>query len=133
MSNNSIRPIDRTLSSDTPLGQSGPGSNGNEGVHSIPQSSSITETSLSDCLVSYPGYSMRGVLPLCIDAVSVFCSSSRLGHFILKIFLAYLQLSTSTSKLPFLVFLTVALLEIASIKKKEIIWLGRSLLNIQLQ
>ena len=33
--------------------QSGPGSDGNEGVLHIPQSSSITGTSLSDCLVSY--------------------------------------------------------------------------------
>ena len=34
--------------------QSGPGSNGNEGVLRIPQSLSITGTSPSDCLVSYP-------------------------------------------------------------------------------
>ena len=36
------------------LDQSGPGNNGNEGVLCIPQSSSITGTSPSDCLVSYP-------------------------------------------------------------------------------
>ena len=36
--------------------QSGPGSNGNEGVLYIPQSSSITGNSPSDCLVSYPGH-----------------------------------------------------------------------------
>ena len=34
-------------------GQSGPESNGNEGVLHIPQ-----RTSPSDCLVSYPGYSL---------------------------------------------------------------------------
>ena len=49
----SIWPIDRVLSGATIPGQSGPGSNGNEGVLRIPQSSSITGTSPSDCLVSY--------------------------------------------------------------------------------
>ena len=39
---------------------SGPGSNGNEGVLHIPQSSRITGTSPSDCLVSYPGLPLRG-------------------------------------------------------------------------
>ena len=34
-----------------------PGSDGNEGVLRIPQSSSITGTSPSDCLVSYIGHS----------------------------------------------------------------------------
>ena len=34
-------------------GQSGPGSNGYEGMLWIPQSSSITRTSPSDCLMSY--------------------------------------------------------------------------------
>ena len=48
----SIWPIDRTLSSATTPGQSGPGNDGNEGLLHIPQSSSITGTSLSDCLVS---------------------------------------------------------------------------------
>ena len=50
----SIWPIDRTWSGATTPGQSGPGSNGNEGVLHIPQSSSITKASPSDCLVSYP-------------------------------------------------------------------------------
>ena len=54
MPNSSIRPIDMILSSATTPGQSGPESNGNEGVHHIPQSSSITGNTLSDCLVSYP-------------------------------------------------------------------------------
>ena len=52
----SIRPIDRTLSGSTTLGQSGPGSDGNEGVLHILQNSSITGAPLSDCLVSYPGH-----------------------------------------------------------------------------
>ena len=62
-------PVDRTLSGATTLGQSGPGSDGNEGVLLISQSSSITGTTPSDCLVSYPG-----------DAIGVFYRPSRLGQ-----------------------------------------------------
>ena len=54
-----IWPIDRTLSGATTLGQSGPGSDGNEGVLHIPQSYNITGPSLSDCLASYTGHSLR--------------------------------------------------------------------------
>ena len=39
---NSIRPIDRALSRATTPGQSGPGSDSNEEVLRIPQSSSVT-------------------------------------------------------------------------------------------
>ena len=42
------------LGATTP-GQSGPGSDGNEGILNIPQSLSITGTSPLDCLISYPG------------------------------------------------------------------------------
>ena len=59
----SIQPIDRALSGATTPGQSGPGSNGNEGVLHIPQSSSTAGTSPSDCLVSYPGHSLGGSYP----------------------------------------------------------------------
>ena len=48
------------LSGATTPGQSGPGSDGNERVLRIPQSSSIAGTSTSDCLVSYPGHSLEG-------------------------------------------------------------------------
>ena len=48
------------LSGATTPGQSIPGSDGNEGVLRIPQSSSIAGTSPSDCLVSYPGHSLGG-------------------------------------------------------------------------
>ena len=48
------------LSGATTLGQSRPGSDGNEGVLCIPQSPSITGNSPSDCSVSYPGYSLVG-------------------------------------------------------------------------
>ena len=54
----SIWPIGIALSNATTPGQSGPGSNGNEWMLRIPQSSSITGASLSDCLVSYPGNSL---------------------------------------------------------------------------
>ena len=59
---NSICPIDRTLSGATTLGPREPGSDGNEGVLCIPQSSSIIRTSPSDCFVSYPGHSLGGDL-----------------------------------------------------------------------
>ena len=52
--------IDRALSGATTPGQSGPGSDGNEGVLRIPQSSSTAGTSPSNCLVSYPGHSLGG-------------------------------------------------------------------------
>ena len=48
-----------TLSGTTTLSQSGHGRDGNEGVLHIPQSSSITEVSPADCLVSFPGHSLE--------------------------------------------------------------------------
>ena len=50
----SIWPIDRTLLGATTSSQCGPGSDGNKRVLCVPQHSSITEASPSDCLVSYP-------------------------------------------------------------------------------
>ena len=44
-----------TPSGATTSGLGRPGSDGNEGVLRIPQSSSISEHSPSDCLMSYPG------------------------------------------------------------------------------
>ena len=67
--------IPLVLSGAATPGQSGPGSNSNEGVHRIPQSSSITGDSPSDYLVSYPGHSLGGG-----SAVVVFYSPSRLGN-----------------------------------------------------
>ena len=52
----SIWSIDRALSGANTPGQSWPGRDDDEGVFHIPQSSSITGTSPSDCLVSYPGH-----------------------------------------------------------------------------
>ena len=54
--------MDRALSGATTPGQSGPGSDGDEVVVRIPQSSSIAWTSPSYCLVSYPGHSLGGGL-----------------------------------------------------------------------
>ena len=72
---------DRAVSGSTTPGQCGPGSDGNEGVLCIPQSPSITGTSPSDCLVSYPGHLLEvGVLLLSRGAVGVFYSPSRLDN-----------------------------------------------------
>ena len=45
------------------MSQSGPESDGNEGVLFIPQNSSITGVSPLDCLVSYPGHSLGESYP----------------------------------------------------------------------
>ena len=74
----SIWPIDNTLSGVTTLSQPGSGSDDSDWVFSIPQRSSNTRTSPSDCLVSYPLHSLGGVLSLCRDADGVFYSTSRL-------------------------------------------------------
>ena len=58
MSNSSIWLLDKTLSGATTLGQSRPGSEGNEGVLHISQSSWAGALS-SDCLMSYPGHSLE--------------------------------------------------------------------------
>ena len=63
MWNSSIWPIDRTLTGATKPGYSGPESNGNEGVLHIPQSSSISGASPSDCLVSYLGHLLEEFYP----------------------------------------------------------------------
>ena len=60
MSNSSI---DKILPGAATPSQSGPGSNGNEGVHSIPQRSCITGASPSDCLASYVGHSLGESYP----------------------------------------------------------------------
>ena len=64
MSNRSIWPIDRTLSSAATSGQDRHESDSNEGVLSISQSSSITGASPSDSLVSYKVHSLGESYPL---------------------------------------------------------------------
>ena len=71
---------DWTLSGPTTPDQSGPGSNSNEEVLHIPQSSIITVASPSDCLASYPEYSLGESYSSAKIQLVVFCSSSRLGH-----------------------------------------------------
>ena len=63
MSNSSIWPIYWTLPGATTQGQSGPGSDDNEGVLYILESSSITETSPLGRLVSYQTQSMGESYP----------------------------------------------------------------------
>ena len=58
-----FNPLIGPLSGATTPGPSGPGSDGNEGVLCIPQSSSIAGTSPSDSLVSYPGHSLGESYP----------------------------------------------------------------------
>ena len=67
----------------TTPGQSELGSDGNEGVLRIPQSSSITEASPSDCLVSYPGHSLGESYP---SAGMQLVFSSALAHWAIVIF-----------------------------------------------
>ena len=57
-------PLIGHLSDATTPDQSGPGSHGNKGFLRIPQSSSITGTSPSDCSVSYTGHTCGGLTPL---------------------------------------------------------------------
>ena len=81
----SIWPQDMTVSGATTPSQSGHGSDRNKGVIRIPQSSSITGASPSDCFVSYVicRTLFWGVLLLCRDAVGVFYSPNRLGQGVL--------------------------------------------------
>ena len=60
----SREPIDRALSGATTPGKSGPRGDDNEELLRILQSPSMTGTSPSDCLVSYPGHSLWGLNPL---------------------------------------------------------------------
>ena len=81
--------MDRTLSDATIPGQSGPGSNGNERVHHIPQSSIITGASP---LFSVISKTLIGVvLPYCRDAVCVFYRPPPTGYpGLLEVFLVIL-------------------------------------------
>ena len=71
----SFWPIDRILSSASTRGQNEPCNNGNKGVLYIPQSYNITGATPSDCLVSYPGYSLREPYPSA-EILSVYSTAS---------------------------------------------------------
>ena len=77
--NVSTQPRDRTLLGVTTPGQSRPGRDNKEGVHCIPQSSSIAETSPSNCLESYPEHSLEESYSLCRDAAGIFYSPQLTG------------------------------------------------------
>ena len=55
--------MDKTLLGVTTPGQRGLGNDGNEDVIRIPESSSVTETSPSDCLMSYLVHSLAESYP----------------------------------------------------------------------
>ena len=57
------------------LGQSKPGSDSNEGVLCISQSSNITGASPSDCFVSYPGHSLAGMSYSSTEKQSVYSAT----------------------------------------------------------
>ena len=77
--NSSIWLIDGTQKGTNTLGQSGPGSNGNEEVFHIHQRSR-TGASLSDDLVSQLGHLRRGDLTILFrDAVGIFYNPSQFG------------------------------------------------------
>ena len=75
-----IWPIDRTLSGATTPVLSGPGSDVSEGVLHVSQSFSFTGISPSDFFSVISRTLVRGVLPLCREAVDVFYSTSRLDN-----------------------------------------------------
>ena len=79
----SFWPIDRALSGAITPGQSGPGSNGNEGVLCIPRIFKAG-ASPSDGLMSYSWHSLVGVLLFCSDAVDIFYSPSQMDWTDLK-------------------------------------------------
>ena len=64
----------------------------NEGLLRIPQSYRINGGSLPDCLVSYPGNSLEGILPLSRGGVSVFLLPGRLSRRLSKIKYIFLLL-----------------------------------------
>ena len=106
---NSIQPLDRALSGATIPGQSGPGSNSNEGMLCIPLSPRITGTSPSECFVSYPGHSLWGFTPLQMCSRYILQSwptgQASFCHFSI-VFSLYIALQKQSMPSNFLVFST---------------------------
>ena len=71
----SIWPIDKVLSGATTPDRSEPGIDCNEGVLRIPQSSSITGTSPSGCLVLNPGHSLGKCLTHSVEVQLVYSTA----------------------------------------------------------
>ena len=86
MSNCSNGPLDRTLSGAKKPNQSQPGSDGKEWVLRIPQNSSITGTSPSDCFVSFSGHPLGETYSSAENAVTKFYSLCRLSQTGLRIY-----------------------------------------------
>ena len=82
--------FDPLISDVTTSDQRGPGNNGNEGVLHIPQNSSITVTSPSDCLVSYPGH-LLGVVRSYISAEMKLVYSTAPADWASDCLLSYLE------------------------------------------
>ena len=99
----SIWPIDRILLEATTPVQSRPMINGNEGVLRIPQSSSISGSSPSNCLVSNLGHSLRSVLPLCREAVPVCIAVKSCRNQSLFALVYYLYFRLAESTIPLLI------------------------------
>ena len=78
----SISPTDRTQLGATTPGQSGSGSDTIEGVRRIPQSSMNNRSLTSKLFCVISRTLIGGVLPLCRDAIGVFCSLSCWVHFL---------------------------------------------------
>ena len=76
ISNSSTWPIHMTLSGVTAPDHSGPRSDGHKKVLHIPQSFSVARASPSDCLVSYPWYSLVGRVLPSTEMQSVYCRAS---------------------------------------------------------
>ena len=64
------------LSSANIPGQSWPGNDGNEGIFSIPQSSSITGSSSTDCFMSHPPHSLGKRSYLSTEKQSVYSTDT---------------------------------------------------------
>ena len=83
------------------MGQSGPESNGNEGILDNPESSSITGALLSDTYVSHSRHSLvKEILPLCKNPAGVFYSPSRPSGYI------YIYINLRVRKEPALIVAT---------------------------
>ena len=81
----SIWPIDRALFGAHTQGHCGPGSDGNEEVFHIPQSSSITGDLPSVCLVSYLWQSLGEFYPSA-EMQSVYSTAQLIGpHFLMRL------------------------------------------------
>ena len=82
--------------------QSGPRSKGNKEVLCILQRTSITGASLSDCLVSYPGYSLgESYPPVEMKLMYSTAPVDKATPIVKKIFVSYFFLSRDTTYIVF--------------------------------